>query len=169
MSMRRNIVIDPTKQKPKKKNEQNLNNKLLKQNKFKINQYYCIDCTFNNKYLYHDVINNNINHYSFYNKYVINMDSTCFGLKQLNKYISKFTQTTINNNKKYRLNTDMTIQKFYKKFNRKKNDNKIGLFWEFVRYFNCEWAQIYIAHFIGKNYFENQFIEYNLKDFANND
>ena len=55
----------------------------------------------------------------------------------------------------------MTLQTFYNKLN---NINyKIGLFWEFVRYFHCEWPSIYIFQQIGDKWLNKA--QYDIDEF----
>merc|ERR1712176_1496749 len=52
--------------------------------------------------------------------------------------------------------------------NETKGNEQIGIFWEFVRYFNCEWAYAYLMNEIGNAHF-NKYHRFNLDDFANHD
>ena len=140
-----------------------------------INQYHCSPlCYFQIKYLYKHLINGNLDKYEnvFHVMYqASNKYMKCFEFDELQKYISSdFVENIINKNAKYQLNRKLSIKEFYSTLNSNDIDNKIGLFWEFVRYFNCEWANIYIPHLIGSQYFKpngDNFIEYNLRDFMN--
>ena len=45
-------------------------------------------------------------------------------------------------------------------------DNQMGLFWEFIRYYNREWTNQYLIHQIGIQYFHTGYGRFNLGDFV---
>ena len=47
-----------------------------------------------------------------------------------------------------------------------KASDQMGLFWEFVRYFNCEWTYSYLMDQIGSTYFD-KYHRFDLEDLAN--
>ena len=44
-------------------------------------------------------------------------------------------------------------------------DDAMGLFWEFIRYFNCEWPHQYLMYQVGRKYFHNNYIIFDLGSF----
>eukprot|EP01084_Bolivina_argentea_P306216 529106_1 len=142
--------------------------------------------------LYMDILNNRIDDHKYYSKYrkeiVIKvpgmikkrhkakMDykrkrlsklTTCFDIGSkssiLYEYISEFIDEHIKINMSYVLmnNIDITLQKYYQKL--QQMDYRIGLFWEMIRYFNCEWASIYVLQQIGYKYWNN-IVEYDIDE-----
>ena len=119
--------------------------------------------------LYKDIIYDNVDDDNYFEKYWITTKKTklCFDLpNDINiKFFNQFK------NNKYRLDVHMTVQDFYSVFaskwvkehvwkSRKRKGIKIendqfGLFWELVRYYNCEWSYQYLMRRIGDKYFDN--------------
>ena len=137
--------------------------------------------------LYNDIIHNTTNSDSFYDKYreekvfqhlrgddeekmmqkkkQMTKLLTCFDIGEksvLYTYLAPFVHNmradlVIDSE----VNMDITLQEFYRKL--QKMDYKYGLFWEFVRYFNCEWPSIYVLRKIGNEHFDH-LIEYDIDD-----
>ena len=134
--------------------------------------------------LYHDIIHNETKIDNYYKKYrkerVIRASGTgkqrllskkrqmsqlllCFDVSEksiLYEYVHEFMENYIMNKddaERYLIGSDInaniTMLRFYNIL--KGKDYKIGLFWEFVRFFNCEWPSIYVLQEIGERYFNN--------------
>eukprot|EP01084_Bolivina_argentea_P240356 403824_1 len=119
-----------------------------------------------NRGLYRDIVNNNVNSFHFYKQYMKNWNipftklSQCFELD----YIQNVINTT--NIDLGSLNTNISLQNFYKLLYSSTNNHTMGLWWEFLRYFNCEWSGIFVAEKIGKKKYFNNYIEFKLNEFS---
>eukprot|EP01084_Bolivina_argentea_P313379 542691_1 len=193
-----------------------------------------------NKNLYKDLIESNINYNKkdYYKKYwnVLREIRKCFILPTINDELNAFYDNNITNNSQYKLNSQLTVQNFYRSIlglrtranykhrprvhiDRAHSDNisqtmewnrfngfkrlrirthhlkrslhtvsghsrkrstrsietytskvskQIGLFWEFIRYYNCEWSSSYLIDQIGVQFFEHYY-RFNLDDFGTHD
>eukprot|EP01083_Nonionella_stella_P250982 866451_1 len=111
-----------------------------------------------NEILFQDVISSNVNKQNYYQKYFKTASknvSLCFNVPTL---ISN------GNNKFPRApNLVMSVQRLYRGLS--KNQVQMGLFWEFIRYYNCEWSYSYLMHQIGSQYFKHYHV-FHLSDFT---
>ena len=133
--------------------------------------------------LFLDILNNTVNASDFYTKYrrqegIVRVSSgkrrddsmplmNCFDTvpdSLLYAYINRFVENEIMRHSMYMLDANVTLQRFYRRLHG--INYKIGLFWEFVRYFNCEWASIYVLQQIGDRYYRNA-AEYDIDEFMN--
>ena len=61
----------------------------------------------------------------------------------------------------YRVRLDWTVQRFYQLMHG--TNDQMGLFWELIRYYNCEWPHQYLMHKLGLKYFkDNNYISFNV-------
>ena len=128
--------------------------------------------------LYRDIIYGEVNEDDYFKKYWVTTKKArfCFDLpKNINiKFFDEFKRNG------YHLDIHMTVKGFYHLFysgpvddyilrKRENRDIKIrndeyGLFWEFIRYFNCEWSYQYLMKEIGNKYF-NIYMPFDLRSF----
>lgn len=104
---------------------------------------------------------NNINDMILYEtKYRMKNMSKCYTLSnELNMINIKNITYDLN----YALKNGLNIMKWY-------NLNQInGLFWEFVRYFNCEYPEFYLMIKLFDRYLRNNYYEFKMKSFFSSD
>eukprot|EP01083_Nonionella_stella_P071842 193236_1 len=106
--------------------------------------------------LYSDVMMADVNKSNFYQKYwdVSAKVTRCFSVPlALDKFADPHNW--------YSVRYEHSVQTFYNEL----VNEQMGLFWEFIRYFNCEWPQIYLMRRIGLQHFTH-YHRFNLDDFG---
>eukprot|EP01083_Nonionella_stella_P205609 748588_1 len=116
--------------------------------------------------LYTDLRLSRMNEMYYYQKYfrVISQDvQPCFILPNIDDHLNTFYRQRVINTS-FAFMSHLSVQTFYRTLRNVSHTDTMGLFWEFIRYYNCEWPHAYLMHQIGIKHFDH-YHRFNLSDF----
>eukprot|EP01083_Nonionella_stella_P041923 113472_1 len=115
-----------------------------------------------NPHLFNDLIHSRVDETNYYHKYYQSVSrdvELCFIVPNITDGLNRF----------YRRNISVLLPDMSDTVKHLLGYTQpLGLFWEFIRYFNCEWASQYLMNQIGIKYF-GHYHTFNMSFFATHD